>query len=191
MDPRFGPAASLIGAVDQPVELVLRPGDADSAVTDRRVVVVPVKDDETLRYQGWVGSRRAYVAEHGSNRIGYLHIPDMMSLGWAQLHRDLEAATQAEGLIVDVRYNRGGHTSQLVLERLVRTVIGWTEARHIDVSEPHPHQSPRGPVVFVTNEFAGSDADIVNAGRRRWDWARSSAAVPGRSGRHRRAVQPG
>lgn len=48
----------------------------------------------------------------------------MMSLGWAQLHRDLEAATQAEGLIVDVRYNRGGHTSQLVLERLARTVIG-------------------------------------------------------------------
>lgn len=32
------------------------------------------------------------------------------------------------------------------------------------MSEPYPHQSPRGPVVFVTNESAGSDGNIVNAG---------------------------
>ncbi|MCW2805632.1 MAG: tricorn protease [Propionibacteriaceae bacterium] len=162
VDPRFGPAASLIGAVDKPVELTLRT-DGDPK-QDRRVVVVPIGSEETLRYQAWVASRRRYVAEHGRGRIGYLHIPDMMSVGWAQLHRDLETATRAEGLIVDVRYNRGGHTSQLVLERLARKVIGWNVARHVALAEPYPHQSPRGPLVFVTNEFAGSDGDIVNAG---------------------------
>jgi tricorn protease len=88
----------------------------------------------------------------------------MMGVGWAQLHRDLETATRAEALIVDVRYNRGGHTSQLVLERLARKVIGWNVARHISPAEPYPSQSPRGPLAFVTNEFAGSDGDIVNAG---------------------------
>jgi tricorn protease len=127
-------------------------------------VVVPLENEDMLRYHAWVASRRAYVAERCGGRIGYLHIPDMMSVGWAQLHRDLETATRAEGLVVDVRYNRGGHTSQLVLERLARKVIGWDVARHVGAAEPYPSQSPRGPLVFVTNEFAGSDGDIVNAG---------------------------
>ena len=35
-----------------------------------------------------------------------------------------------EGLIVDVRGNRGGHLSQLVLEKLARKIIGWDVVRH-------------------------------------------------------------
>jgi tricorn protease len=159
VDPVVGPAAGLIGTADKPVELTLR-----SAGGDRRVVVVPLADEEPLRYQDWVASRSRYVTEHSGGRLGYLHIPDMMSLGWAQLHRDLHLATEAEGLVVDVRYNRGGHTSQLVLERLGRKVLGWSVARHIETARPYPDYSPRGPVVFVANEFSGSDGDIVNAG---------------------------
>ncbi|MFL6028291.1 MAG: S41 family peptidase [Friedmanniella sp.] len=159
VDPVVGPAAGLIGTADRPVELTLR-----SAGSDRRVVVVPLADEEPLRYQDWVASRSAYVAQHSGGRLGYLHIPDMMSLGWAQLHRDLHQATEAEGLVVDVRYNRGGHTSQLVLERLGRKVLGWSVARHIEVARPYPDYSPRGPVVFLANEYSGSDGDIVNAG---------------------------
>ena len=73
-------------------------------------------------------------------------------------------AAEAEGLVVDVRYNRGGHTSQLVLEQLARRVVGWSVARHAAVAEPYPENALRGPVVFVANEFSGSDGDIVNAG---------------------------
>lgn len=159
IDPAVGPAANLIGTADRPVELTLR-----SAGTDRRAVVIPLGNEEPLRYQDWVLSRSAYVREHAGGRLGYLHIPDMMSQGWAQLHRDLHLATEAEGLIVDVRYNRGGHTSQLVLERLARKVVGWTVARHTDRARPYPHHAPRGPVIFVANEYSGSDGDIVNAG---------------------------
>jgi tricorn protease len=162
VDPTFGPAAGLIGTADRPVELTLRsPG---SGAADRRVVVVPLAEEESLRYQDWVLGRSAYVREHSAGRLGYLHVPDMMSAGWAQLHRDLHLATEAEGLIVDVRYNRGGHTSQLVLERLARHVVGWTTTRHVGVSMPYPSLAPRGPVVFVANEYSGSDGDIVNAG---------------------------
>ncbi len=159
VDPTVGPAAALIGTADKPVELTLRSGNRD-----RRVVVVPLGDEEPLRYQDWVLGRSAYVREHSGGRLGYVHVPDMMSPGWAQLHRDLHLATETEGLVVDVRYNRGGHTSQLVLERLARRVVGWTVARHADQARPYPSLAPRGPVIFVANEFSGSDGDIVNAG---------------------------
>ncbi len=156
----LSPAMALVGAANQPIELTLRSAEEGSS---RRVVVVPIEDEETLRYQAWVASRRDYIREHAEGRLGYLHVPDMMSVGWAQIHRDIELATRAEGLIVDVRYNRGGHTSQLVIERLSRKVLGWTTARHFTQRRSYPEQSPRGPVIFVANEFSGSDGDIVNA----------------------------
>ncbi|GAA1844803.1 PDZ domain-containing protein [Microlunatus capsulatus] len=159
VDPAAGPAASLVGTAGSPVELTLRRDGAD-----RRVVVVPLESEEPLRYQDWVRGRARYVAERSAGRLGYVHVPDMMSNGWAQLHRDLHVAAEAEGLVVDVRYNRGGHTSQLVLEQLARRVVGWGTSRHAEVARPYPANALRGPVVFVANEFSGSDGDIVNAG---------------------------
>ncbi|MBF0815429.1 tricorn protease [Microbacterium paludicola] len=159
VDEVAGPAASLVGAADKPVELTLRREGED----DRRVVVVPLPDEEVLRYQDWVRSRRAYVSTRSGGRLGYVHVPDMQSYGWAQLHRDLRIATDAEGVIADVRYNRGGHTSQLVVERLASRVIAWNAARHFEQFVPDPDRAPRGPVVLVANEFSGSDGDIVNA----------------------------
>jgi tricorn protease len=158
VDPAFGPAAGLMGAAGKPVELTLR-RDGD----DRRVVVVPLDDEEVLRYQDWVRSRREYVEERGEGRLGYVHVPDMTSTGWAQLHRDLRHATRREGLIVDVRYNRGGHTSQLVLARIARQLVGWVTGRHNQEAGSYPVSAPRGPVVLVANQYSGSDGDIINA----------------------------
>ncbi|MFK5644904.1 S41 family peptidase [Ornithinimicrobium sp. LYQ121] len=158
VDAAYGPATRLLGAAGKPVELTLRRDG-----TDRRVVVVPLPDEEVLRYQDWVRSRREYVRERSGGRLGYVHVPDMTSYGWAQLHRDLRHASAREGLVVDVRYNRGGHTSQLVLARLVGKAVGWAPARHHAVPGRYPATSPRGPVVLVANEYSGSDGDIVNA----------------------------
>jgi tricorn protease len=162
VDAQFGPVAALVGAADKPTEITIRP-QGESRDDERRVVVLPLKNEEALRYQSWVAGRTEYVTRQSQGRLGYLHIPDMVSSGWAQFHRAVDIATRAEGLIVDVRYNRGGHTSQLVVERLARRVIGWTTSRHYAVHGEYPSQSARGPVVLVTNEFAGSDGDIVNA----------------------------
>ncbi|GGK69883.1 S41 family peptidase [Ornithinimicrobium pekingense] len=158
VDTAYGPAPRLMGAAGKPVELTLRRDGAD-----RRVVVVPLADEEVLRYQDWVRSRRDYVRERSGGRLGYVHVPDMTSYGWAQLHRDLRHASEREGLVVDVRYNRGGHTSQLVLSRLLAPAVGWAPARHYAVAGRYPATAPRGPVVLVANENSGSDGDIVNA----------------------------
>ena len=87
----------------------------------------------------------------------------MQAPGWAQIHRDLRVEVAREGLVVDVRENRGGHTSQLVVEKLARRIVGWAAAARdaavqlpagrarADPSSPSPTSSP------------GSDGDIVNA----------------------------
>jgi len=154
--------ALLEGAAGKPVELVLRRGG-----TDRRVCVVPLPDEAGLRYHAWVADRVARVAAASGGRLGYVHVPDMAAPGWAQLERMIDEAARREGVIADVRYNAGGHTSSLVIDRLVQKVIGWELARHLDRADPYPLQGMRGPVVLVTNELAGSDGDLVTAAAKR------------------------
>ncbi|MFF2031299.1 S41 family peptidase [Arthrobacter sp. NPDC058192] len=156
------PAMQLVGAAGRAVELTLRngAGHGPAAGAQRRVAVVPAKDEERLRYQDWVTGNRRTVREASNGTFGYLHIPDMMANGWAQLHRDLDTETALDGLIVDVRRNRGGHTSQLVAELIGRKVTGWSMPRG-EKPRTYPHHAPRGPVIILTDEFAGSDGDII------------------------------
>ncbi|MBF8193330.1 PDZ domain-containing protein [Nonomuraea sp. K274] len=160
VDPVRGPLALLAGTAGQPIELTVRPA---SGGEPRRVVVSPIADEAQLRYHDWVESRRAHVREASGGRLGYLHVPDMVASGWAQFHRDLRTEMAYDGLVVDVRANSGGHLSELVLEKLSRKVTGWARARGYEPMR-YPEDSPRGPVVTITDEFAGSDGDIVSAG---------------------------
>ncbi|MFF4038753.1 S41 family peptidase [Streptomyces sp. NPDC001816] len=159
VDPVTGPGPLLIGTAGKPVELTISPAGGGDP---RHAVVVPLADEEPLRYHAWVADRRAYVHETSGGRLGYLHVPDMQAPGWAQIHRDLRVEVAREGLVVDVRENRGGHTSQLVVEKLARRIVGWALPRGMRPYS-YPHDAPRGPVVAVANEFSGSDGDIVNA----------------------------
>ncbi|WP_037618730.1 S41 family peptidase [Streptomyces aureus] len=159
VDPVAGPAPLLVGTAGKPVELTVSPSGGGDP---RHAVVVPLADEEPLRYHAWVADRRAYVHERSGGRLGYLHVPDMVGAGWAQLHRDLRVEVAREGLVVDVRENRGGHTSQLVVEKLARRIVGWDLPRGLRAYS-YPEDAPRGPVVAVANEFSGSDGDIVNA----------------------------
>ncbi|MFC4035516.1 S41 family peptidase [Streptomyces polygonati] len=159
VDPLAGPGPLLVGTAGKPVELTVAPA-AGGAV--RHVVAVPLADEEPLRYHDWVAGRRAHVHEASAGRLGYLHVPDMVSSGWAELHRDLRVEVAREGLVVDVRENRGGHTSQLVVEKLARRIVGWDIPRGAHPFS-YPLDAPRGPVIVIANEFSGSDGDIVNA----------------------------
>jgi tricorn protease len=159
VDPRTGPGPLLAGAADVPVELTMSGPDGGQP---RRIVAVPLADEMRLRYQDWVAGRRQLVRELSDGRIGYLHVPDMMGEGWAHFHRDLRLEMTHGALIVDVRGNRGGHTSELVVEKLTRRVLGWDVPRGLQPST-YPQDAPRGPVITLADEFAGSDGDIVTA----------------------------
>jgi tricorn protease len=125
------------------------------------VLVTLLKDEVPARYRDWVERNRRWVHERSNGRVGYLHLPDMMSAGFAEFHRYFILECERDGLIVDVRYNRGGHVSQLLLEKLARRRIGYDFARW-ERPMPYPADSAFGPVVALTNEHAGSDGDIFS-----------------------------
>ena len=102
----------------------------------------------------------------------------MMARGWAQLHRDLRPRWPRDGLVLDVRENRGGHTSQLVVEKLARTDHRLGPGPRVQ-PDALPEDARRGPVVAVTDMYAGSDGDIVNAAIQALGSVRSSAPGPG------------
>ncbi|MEV7723603.1 PDZ domain-containing protein [Streptomyces sp. NPDC087917] len=159
IDPEDGPAPLLLGGADRPVELTVR---AAAGGPVRRVGVVPLASETALRYHDLVARRRTRVREAADGLLGYLHVPDMMATGWAQLHRDLRAEAGADGLLVDFRENSGGHLSSLVLERLARRPVGW-QVRRGGTPQSCPEPAARGPLVFLADELSGSDGDNVVA----------------------------
>jgi tricorn protease len=161
VDAARGPNALLAGKADQPVELTLRrPGADRSDGVDRRVVVVPLASEHATRYHDVVARQRAAVLEASGGRLGYLKIPNVMAAGWADLHRDLYAEFQRDGLILDLRDTQGGDAPDLVAEKLARRVIGWGVSRYGEPST-YPGEAPRGPIVALADEYASSGGDFV------------------------------
>jgi len=114
-----------------------------------------------LRYRDWVERNRARVHKETKGKVGYVHVPDMAPRGYSEFHRYFRNEVDRDGLIIDVRWNGGGHVSQLLLEKLLRKRIGYDRTRWMDV-ESYPMDAPMGPMVALTNEYAGSDGDMFS-----------------------------
>ncbi|WP_437102726.1 S41 family peptidase [Streptomyces sp. enrichment culture] len=188
VDPVTGPYPLLAGSGGTTVELTFTPPDGEPG-GPRRVAVVPLVDERPLRYQDWVAKRRDVVRELSDGKCGYLHIPDMGGSGWAQFNRDLRMEMSRPALIVDVRGNAGGHISELVVEKLTRTILGWDLTRD---AQPVSYASnaPRGPVVALADEATSSDGDMITAAFKLLDLGpvvgqRTWGGVVGMTGRHR------
>src|SRR5471032_2798299 len=126
-----------------------------------RALVRTLRDERQLRYRAWVEENRRIVHERTDGKVGYLHIPDMGPWGFAEFHRGFLSEFDRAGLIVDVRYNRGGHVSPLLLEKLARKRVGYDVSRY-GPPQPYPPESLGGPMIALTNQFAGSDGDIFS-----------------------------
>lgn len=152
------PGELLVNQANQEVELTLL--DRDS-YEPRTVTVKALAGESEARYREWVSRNRRYVHEKTEGLVGYVHIPDMGPRGYAEFHRAYLAEVAKPALIIDVRFNGGGHVSALILEKLSRRRIGY-DVRRWGTPIPYPYDSPMGPLVAITNELAGSDGDIFS-----------------------------
>jgi len=153
------PNEILVNYSGKDVEIVVSNGD--NIEHKRKYVVKTLKDETSLRYREWVEQNKKYVHEKTDSRIGYIHIPDMGYTGYAEFHRNFLSEVKYDGLIIDVRVNSGGFVSSMILDKLNRKFIGYDLSPYRE-AEAYQYDSVRGPMVAITNEFAGSDGDIFS-----------------------------
>jgi tricorn protease len=185
VDAQTSPAALLVNHAGTAVQLTV----GRRGRRPRTVVVTTLRSEQPLRYREWVEDRRRYVHDATDGRVGYLHVPNMGTAGYAEFHRSYLAELPREALVVDIRDNGGGFVSALLLEKLARRRIGYDVGRHT-LPESYPPDSPSGPLVCLTNENAGSDGDIFSHGFKMMGLGpligtRTWGGVIGIDGRHR------
>ncbi|HUK14701.1 MAG TPA: S41 family peptidase [Thermoanaerobaculaceae bacterium] len=143
---------------DRPVRLTL------NAVPDpkgaREVTYRPITTEADLIYLDWVKRCRDRVSQATGGRVGYIHLPDMAEDGIREFVKWYYPQIRKQALIVDDRSNGGGNVSQMVIERLSRTLLGTGFGRTSRDTETYPDTVFVGPMVCLLNETSASDGDI-------------------------------
>ena len=70
----------------------------------------------TLQYDAWVESRRELVRKYSKEQLGYIHIRGMNAPSFESFERELKASGYGKkGIVIDVRYNGGGWTTDRLM----------------------------------------------------------------------------
>ncbi len=129
---------------------------ADGAETCR---VETIRSERGIRYREWVENNRAYVDKMTNEQVGYVHIPNMGEAGLIEFAKVWYPHYYKKAFIVDERYNGGGFTSDMIIDRLERELWAMTQPR-----EGQPLRDPErcfhGPWVVLINEDTGSNGEF-------------------------------
>jgi len=138
------------------------------------VLIVPTSSggDSGLRYEDGVRQRRAKVEELSGGRVGYLHIRGMNEPSLRDFERDLFAAANGkDGLLIDVRDNGGGWTTDILLSSLTAPRHAYTIPRGANPDDVPADAYPRDrrliygytrPIAVLCNENSYSNAEIFS-----------------------------
>jgi tricorn protease len=145
----------------QPVLVTLMRGKKSHDV----VVVVPkpYSSGRMLRYNDWIETRSDYVIEE-SEEIGYLHIRAVGANDAANFARDFYSLTDKNGLIIDVRSNRGGNIDSWILNGLLRKVWSFWHFNRMPSPAGNMQQTFRGHLVVLFDQYTYSDGETFSAG---------------------------
>lgn len=131
----------------------------------REAWIRAMKSDAQAKYYDWVNWNRDYVTKNGGANLAYIHLPDMQEDGMKELTKHLYANLDKDGLVLDVRYNGGGITSGMVLERLKRVIFEYDQARY-GAPVPYHRMGFNSKVIILCNEMTGSDGEYFSTGFR-------------------------
>ncbi len=124
----------------------------------RTLRVEPLADETALRRLDWVERNRARVDQLSHGRIGYVALSDFFMERWGEFIRQFYPQLGKQGLVFDVRWNRGGFTSQAALDVLRRPLAGMFVNREGAASSLPVAVAPRAMVTLL-NWGSGPDGD--------------------------------
>ncbi|GLR17051.1 S41 family peptidase [Portibacter lacus] len=146
--------------------------------TPRDVIIRPVSSLSTQRYEAWINERKRLTEKYSNGKLGYIHIRGMNWPSFERFERELMASGYGkEGIVIDVRYNGGGWTTDMVMAVLNVRQHSYTVPRGAtdDLSRDHqdyknnypfgerlPLSALTKPSVALCNEASYSNAEIFS-----------------------------
>jgi tricorn protease len=126
----------------------------------REATVVPVANEQTLRYRAWIDDNRRKVEQLSGGRLGYVYLPNTSTDGYTNFNRYYFAQFGKDGVVIDERFNGGGFVADYIVDYLRRPLLNFftTRAGH---DFTIPMNANFGPKVMIVNEYAGSGGDAM------------------------------
>jgi C-terminal processing protease CtpA/Prc/Tol biopolymer transport system component len=142
------------------------------------VVVRTSSSLRTLQYEAWVASRSELVKKYSNGQLGYIHIKGMNAPSFERFERELKASGYGKkGIVIDVRYNGGGWTTDRLMAVLNVDQHAYTIPRGAANDLKKEHKKFQGnypfnerailsvntkPTVALCNENSYSNAEIFS-----------------------------
>ncbi|WP_340202014.1 S41 family peptidase [Ascidiimonas sp. W6] len=164
----------LTETANQKIYLTVKNSEGDS----REVVIRPKSSARVENYNAWVNSRKKLTDTYSNGKLGYIHIQGMNWQSFERFERELTAAGLGkEGIVIDVRYNGGGWTTDYLMAVLTVRQHAYTVPRgaaknlqkehrnfkdNYPFSERLPLASWTKPSIALCNETSYSNAEIFS-----------------------------
>ncbi|GAB5552786.1 MAG: S41 family peptidase [Saprospiraceae bacterium] len=144
----------------------------------REVIIRPTTSLRTALYEEWVAERQRLTAEYSNGELGYIHIQGMNIPSYERFERELTASGYGKkGIVIDVRFNGGGSTTDMLMSILSVQQHAYTVPRgaasNLDrenkkfadtypFSERLPMPALMKPSIALCNENSYSNAEIFS-----------------------------
>ncbi len=150
----------------------------DEKSSTREVVIRPAASLRTELYDEWVEQHRKLTDKYSNGRLGYIHIQGMNWPSFERFERELTASGLGkEGLVIDVRFNGGGWTTDYLMTVLTYKQHAYTiprgAASNLDKQQKNfvnyypfgerlPFAAWTKPSVAMCNSYSYSNAEIFS-----------------------------
>jgi tricorn protease len=144
----------------------------------REVVIRPAASEANALYDEWVENRRKLVDKYSNGKLGYIHIQAMSIPSFESVEREFASAGYGkDGLVIDVRYNGGGSTTDYLMSVLNYKQHAYAIPRGVTDDLERDHKKYRDyypvgerlvyaawlkPSIAVCNEGSYSNAEVFS-----------------------------
>jgi tricorn protease len=167
-DVAIAPDADLTTVLNGPLERDVRLRVQSKDGKERDVSLRPIAFAQTrqLLYEAWLEGNRQAVERLSKGTLGYLHISAMDASSFTKFEEQLYAVGAGkDGLVIDVRENGGGSTTDHLLTVLTQPVHAITVGRGGEQGYPQDRKvyaTWNKPIVVLCNQNSFSNAEIFS-----------------------------